>query len=142
VNARDFDPEGDDGSENPDAAGNASDGNPSTAWSTETYQAPSQEFGNSKSGVGLILELDGQHEVSAVSVAADDSDWNADVYVSDQSGNDLPAWGQARASKEGLGRDALFAIDPNASGRFVLLWLTRLPSDGKLGINEVAIAGR
>jgi eukaryotic-like serine/threonine-protein kinase len=142
VSVSDFDPEGDDGSENPDAVGNAFDGNPSTAWSTSTYQAPATEFGNSKSGVGLIFELDGPHEVSAVSVNADDSEWSADVYVSDQSGSDLPAWGQPRASKQGLGREALFPVDPNASGRFVLLWLTRLPTDGKLGINEVAIAGR
>jgi hypothetical protein len=141
VSVSDFDPEGD-GSESPGSVGNASDGNPSTAWSTETYEAPRTDFGGNKSGVGLIFELDGPHEVAAVTVTADDSDWNADIYVADQSGSELPAWGPPRASRQGLGREAQFPIDPNASGRFVLLWLTRLPTDGKLGINEVAIAGR
>jgi serine/threonine protein kinase len=141
VSVSDFDPEGD-GRESPSAVGNASDGNPSTTWSTETYEAPRAEFGGNKSGVGLIFELDGQREVAAVTATTDDSDWSADIYVADQSGSDLPAWGPPRASKQGLGREEQFPVDPNASGRFVLLWLTRLPTDGKLGINEVVIAGR
>lgn len=141
VSAKDFDPEGD-GIEDPSRVGNAIDGNPSTAWFTEQYQAPATHFGGTKDGVGLILQLDGDHNVSTVNVTADGTNWSAQIYVAEQSGADLAAWGQPRAAKEGLGHDASFAIRPAARGRFVLLWLTLLPASGKLGINEVTIAGR
>jgi hypothetical protein len=142
VSAKDFDPEGNDGQEDPDRVGNAIDGNPSTAWFTEQYQAPATHFGGTKDGVGLILQLDSDHNVSTVNVTADDTNWSAQIYVAEQSGTDLAAWGQPLASKDGLGHDASFTISPAARGRFVLLWLTLLPAKGKLGINEVAIAGQ
>jgi hypothetical protein len=141
VSAKDFDPEGD-GVEDPSRVGNAIDGNPATAWFTEQYQAPATQFGGTKDGVGLILQLDADHDVSTVNVAATDTNWSAQIYVAGQAGGDLAAWGQPRAAKEGLGRDASFTIRPKAPGRFVLLWLTRLPAAGKLGISEVSIAGQ
>ncbi len=141
VSVKDFDPEGD-GVEGTSTVDNASDENPSTAWSTEQYQAPATQFGGNKDGVGLVLQLDGDHDVSAVNVTADDTDWSAQIYVAEQSGSDLAAWGKPRVAKQGLDRDAPFPVNPSARGRFVLLWLTRLPADGKLGINEVTIAGR
>jgi putative peptidoglycan lipid II flippase len=42
--------------DNPDAAGQAIDGSPSTAWSTDTYSDP-VPFPNFKNGVGLLLQL-------------------------------------------------------------------------------------
>jgi putative peptidoglycan lipid II flippase len=42
--------------DNPDAASQAIDGSPSTAWSTDTYSDP-VPFPNFKNGVGLLLQL-------------------------------------------------------------------------------------
>ena len=49
-----FDPESDDKTENDDQAGNVTDGDPDTTWSTLCYK--SSTFGG-KSGVGLVLQL-------------------------------------------------------------------------------------
>ena len=88
-----------------------------------------------------MLELDGTREVQAVKAVADESAWDADVYVSESTHDDLAGWGSARASGSDLGTDATLTLDSPASGRFVLLWLTRLPPDGNLGIAEVTVEG-
>lgn len=54
VRATVFSPAG--GADSPDTAGNAIDGDPGTAWSTDTYSDP-VPFPNFKNGVGLMLQL-------------------------------------------------------------------------------------
>ena len=135
--AADFDPEGGDG-ENPAQAGRATDGDPSSAWSTETYRSPS--FGGGKSGVGLRLELANDADVSNVEVDANATGWSAQIYVAESPGRALDDWGQPVAAGEGLGTTARFEIDPAARGNAVLVWLTRLPSTGRLAIAEVRVA--
>jgi hypothetical protein len=60
-----FDPRGD-GSENDQEAGRATDGDAGTSWTSETYR--SADFGGLKPGVGLRLDLGGQHDVHRVQV--------------------------------------------------------------------------
>ena len=138
VNVADFDPDGDE-QENGDTAVQATDGNPGTVWSTERYN--NRDFDEPKQGVGLILELDGDRAVGKVEVAADDEDWNGEIYVADASGAALADWGTPVAQGANLGRLASFDVSEGARGRFVLAWITRLPADGKLGIAEVTIGG-
>jgi eukaryotic-like serine/threonine-protein kinase len=139
VSATDFDPLGD-GGESGGSVGNAIDGNPATAWETEQYQAPQQEFGGNKDGVGLFVELDAVHDIDDVAVTTDESGWSADVYVADEPATDLAGWGQARGSTSDAGTTADIPLDSGTRGRYVLLWLTRLPSSGKLHVNEIQIA--
>lgn len=139
--ANDFDPEGD-GRESPGEVNRLFDGDTGTAWSTETYKAPSERFGGAKDGVGVILDLGATHDVSQVTVVADGTGWAGEIRISDTSGAVLSDWGAARASSSDLGHDTRFTLNPAVNGRYVLLWLTRLPSDGRLGIAEVAVAGR
>jgi serine/threonine-protein kinase len=139
VNAADFDPLGD-GAESGGSVGNAIDGDPATAWETEQYQAPQQEFGGNKDGVGLFVELDAVHDVDDVTVTTDETGWSADVYVADQPSDDLTGWGQPRGSTTDAGTTADISLDSGARGRYVLLWLTRLPSNGKLHVNDIQIA--
>ncbi len=54
VRATVFSPAG--GADSPDTAGNAIDGDPGTAWSTDTYSDP-VPFPSFKNGVGLMLQL-------------------------------------------------------------------------------------
>jgi len=60
---RDFDPQGDDNSENPDQVKNAYDGSDDTRWQTVTYYR-NPKLGGIKRGVGLVLDL-GQPSWSA-----------------------------------------------------------------------------
>jgi eukaryotic-like serine/threonine-protein kinase len=53
---RDYDPQGDDGVENPGERGLAIDADPATEWCTEQYRG-SPAFGGLKDGVGLLLRL-------------------------------------------------------------------------------------
>jgi len=65
VRATVFSPGGE--ADNPADAGNAIDGNPTTAWQTDTYSDP-VPFPNFKSGVGLILQLPQPTAVGAVTL--------------------------------------------------------------------------
>jgi hypothetical protein len=140
VGADDFDPLGDDQEENQESTGNVFDGNPQTAWETEQYEAPAQEFGGAKDGVGVFVELDGVHDLSTVTVTAEETGWSAEVYVADQPGADLAAWGQARGAVDDADTTAEITLDDGTRGQNVLLWLTRLPPSGKLNVSDIRVA--
>ena len=95
--ATSFDPLGD-GTESPELVGNAIDGNPDTAWSTEQYD---QFPDGPKTGVGLALSLDREYQITQVTVDALRAGWGASIYVSDQPVANLTKledWGEvARA---------------------------------------------
>jgi len=133
--ARDFDPEGDN-SENGDAVGLAIDGDSSTSWPTERYD--SRDLGGLKSGVGLVIELAGDADISSVEVDTEESGWNAQIYVGDGSADSLAGWGGAVATGEDLGKSASFTI--GRSGSAVLIWITQLPEGGRLDVSEVRVS--
>jgi serine/threonine-protein kinase len=138
INAVDFDPLGD-GAEGGSGVGNAIDDDPATAWETEQYQAPQQEFGGNKDGVGLYVELDAGHEIDAVTVTTEEEGWSADIYVADEPGDTLSAWGSPLGSVSDTSTSEVIDLDSGASGRYVLLWLTRLPSNGKLHVTGIQV---
>ena len=63
--ARDFDPQGDDKTENPDEVSLAYDGDPTTRWRTVQYFG-NPKLGNLKRGVGLVLDLGTPQPVRSV----------------------------------------------------------------------------
>ena len=136
---RDFDPEGDNGRENPQTVGNLIDNNPATYWTTEHYNTPA--FGGAKSGVGVRFDLGGAHSVSSVIAEADGTGWSAQIYVSDNPGATLADYGSVRAEKSNLGLHAVIPLQHPATGRYVLLWFTLLPDSGKLGLSGVHVRG-
>ena len=95
VQAHDFDPPPGGGSEHGDEAHFAIDSDPGTTWQTEGYS--NRNFGNAKPGVGLWVQLDTSHEISKVTVATLENGWSGEIYVADQPGNSLDAWGPVRA---------------------------------------------
>ncbi len=139
VAVRDFDPEGDNGRENPQSVGNVIDGNPATSWFTERYNTPA--FGGAKSGVGVRLDLGSPHSVTSVLADADAAGWSAQVYVSNDAGAALADYGPVRAQGSDLGTHAVLTLKRPATGRYVLLWLTLLPHSGKLGLSGVRVRG-
>src|SRR5215211_4160724 len=65
VGARDFDPQGDDQTENPDLVKYAYDGDPATDWRTVQYRG-NPELGGIKRGVGLVFDLGSAQPVRSV----------------------------------------------------------------------------
>jgi serine/threonine-protein kinase len=136
-----FDPEGDK-AENDAQLALATDGDPKTSWATEGYfnatTAP-------KHGVGFVLDLAGSDKVSAVRLTSPLTGWSADVYVSATSPDTLAAWGPVRGSGTDLGQQATISVDPAATGRYVLVWFTKLvqESDGRYRarVSEVSVRG-
>jgi hypothetical protein len=125
VTARDFDPQGTDG-ENSDEAPLAVDDDPSTAWTTLRYV---QQFGAGglKSGVGLVLDLKSDHDVSAVEVTMVGSPTSVSVYVSRTDPKSLSGLSPA-ATTDVTGTHATLSLDRPATGRYVVVWLTKLPA--------------
>ncbi|HEX5367019.1 MAG TPA: protein kinase [Acidimicrobiales bacterium] len=135
----DFDPEGNDRSEHADETGNAVDGDPSTAWSSESYSSP--EWGGLKSGVGLVAQLDRSGPISAVEIDTSLSGWRADVYVADAPKDSLDQWG-APAGSFPPGDRGTNATNVDAQGGAVLVWFTRASdggSDSYVSVDEIRV---
>ncbi len=137
--AHDFDPPPGGGSEHGDEARFAIDGDPGTTWQTEGYS--NRNFGNAKSGVGLWVQLDASHEISNVTVTTVEDGWSAQIYVADQPGNTLAAWGPVRATGDNVASTHQFDL-ANTRGQYVLVWCTQLPDANKLQIGDVKVEGR
>ncbi len=137
VGASAFDPFGD-GQEDDAHTGQAVDGDVTTAWSTEHYNDPLQ---NTKKGVGLRIELEGDAKISSVTVKTNQDGWSGDIYVSSDPGSTLADWGTPQAGGAELGMSKTFTMD--ARGKYVLIWLTVLPKVGdsyQLQITDVTVA--
>jgi hypothetical protein len=138
VGIRDFDPLGD-GQENPDQVRNAIDGDPSTTWNTSLYR--SAVFGGLKPGVGLVLDLGRVVALHTVTVGFSAPGAHLDLQVADAPPVDVTGVRTVAAAGDG----ALVAtLTPPAgtTSRYVVLWITQLPQDGRgyrVGISEVRI---
>ena len=135
--ATSFDPFGDDGEENEDAAPRAVDGDPATAWVTSTYN--SVDFGGLKDGVGLVLTLDRAAELASLTVASPTPGWTADVYVAEHAAPDLAGWGAPVATGVAMGAETSVDLG-GATGGAVLIWITSLPEGRAVEIADVAVA--
>ncbi|MDW3220316.1 MAG: serine/threonine-protein kinase [Acidimicrobiales bacterium] len=143
VAATAFDPEGSGpAGEHNDRAADAIDGDTATSWPTERYG--SRTFGT-KSGVGLILELDTVHDLDEVTIRTQSStDWAVAVHVVtdvDPGGADAIAdFGSPVARAGGLPTIASVPLD--ATGSTVVLWFTDLgegPLPIRMNVVEVTI---
>jgi serine/threonine protein kinase len=137
VEASAFDPFVD-GEEHSSEAPRAIDADPGTAWQTDGYS--NRNFGNAKPGVGLWVQLDAPHDITSVTVTALEGGWSGEIYVADQPGNTLDAWGPARATGDSV--PAVRRFDLNARGQYVLVWCTQLPPSNKLQIGDIKVEGR
>jgi serine/threonine-protein kinase len=131
----DFDPEGGDG-EHGDETGNAIDGDPETAWTTEGYRSP--EWGGLKEGVGLILTLDAAAALTAVEVDSSSVGWEGEVYVADSARESLDDWSDPVATFE-TGDGETARVDLDAEGAAVLLWFTRAGDNGQMVVEDVRL---
>jgi serine/threonine protein kinase len=124
-----FDPEGDN-SEHDDDAGKATDGSPSTAWTTESYRPG----GFTKTGVGLVLQAPRRVALGELTVDGTGTPFSGVV-----EGSDSPDGGFVPVSdRKDVSGATTFAIDTHGkSYRYYMVWL-RLPThEGQAGIGEV-----
>jgi len=133
VSAHGFDalssPSDDPGNENDQLANLAIDGNPSTSWNTQFYIG-NPVFGGTKTGTGLILDMGRQVRLSSVRVTFG-SIPGADVQIKLGNNNTrapstLSSF-KTVASATNVAGTHTFAVHSSASGRYVLIWFTKLP---------------
>jgi eukaryotic-like serine/threonine-protein kinase len=121
-----YDPEGGDG-EHDDEAPLATDGRADTYWPTETYN----DFTNTKSGVGLVLDARKEVQPEAITVRTDTPGFTAVIQAGDSPGgpfnpvsSELPVNGETMR----------FELD-DASARYFVVWITALSDVAH--VNEV-----
>lgn len=149
TSVKDFDPTQDGGNdqENPDQAKLATDGNASTAWQTVVYLNDSH-LGRLKPGVGLVLDLGEQHQVSSVDVTLQGSGSAVQLRVPAQGGaTSAPMTSQKQwttvASTSSAGAKTTLTPSSPVQTRFLLVYLTNLPKVGDAkyrgGIAELTV---
>ncbi|WP_374705572.1 hypothetical protein [Streptomyces sp. AJS327] len=123
---KDFDPEGSDGGENPEGVGDAIDGKSDTYWLTSKYYGQ-PNFGNLKSGVGLILDLGKLQKVSEVKVTFMGRT-SADLRAAPESATGMPT-SLSGFSKVTSGSGERVSLKPKkpVKTQYALVWLTKLP---------------
>ncbi|HKH26276.1 MAG TPA: protein kinase [Acidimicrobiia bacterium] len=136
VEASAFDPEGD-GGEHSGEAPRVFDSSPGTTWQTDRYNSRDLD----KPGVGIWVQLDASHDITSVTVTALEGGWTGEIYVADQPGASLAAWGPPRASSNDVPATHPFELS-DARGKYVLVWCTQLPPSNKLQIGDIKVEGR
>ena len=130
VSANSFDALGDDGgNEDGSAAKYAIDNNPSTFWHTD-YYLTYPALGNLKKGTGLILDMGKQVRLSQVVVQFGAS-CCTDVEIEIGNNNTpvpsaLNSFTEVASSTTAHG-STTFDMSGKTAGRYVLIWMTRLP---------------
>jgi hypothetical protein len=140
----DLDPPPDgNGEENAELTPLAIDGNPSTAWQTMEYYDPLNLL---KDGVGLVVDLGRQQEVSSVEVTVQGSPTSFDVLAAPE-GSSLPSEVESLrrvASQKNAGGRTELKLDRPVNTQYLVVWLTSLPPvDGAYRgrIAEIAVKG-
>lgn len=135
----DFDPEGDPPDEYPELVALVTDGKPDTSWHTSTYD---QQLGPQglKDGVGVLLDLGRATTVTTVDVSFVESPTSAELYVLDRKPAGMAGL-QPAARGTASGTSLTLTPDGDARGRYVIVWLTKLPRPGGFrgGISEIVI---
>jgi serine/threonine protein kinase len=130
---RDLDPpsQGGNGEEHPEEAALAADGDPGTAWTTQTYD-DGPRLAPYKQGLGLVLDLGSEQSVRALTVTLGGSDYAFDVYAAPEGARGpTDITGLERIGREeGVGGRTQVTLDA-VTTRYVVLWLTALaPAPG------------
>jgi serine/threonine-protein kinase len=113
--------------EHDDDARKATDRDPLTYWTTESYR----DLELPKPGVGLVLDAGRNVELSRVRVRSDTPGFRAEIQAGDDPGGPFR---QASSSRT-VGSSTTFDVD-GGRARYWLVWITRLR--GLAHVNEVS----
>lgn len=122
-----FDPYGDHTDPHVKEAPFAIDGDPSTAWHTQTFAGPN--LGNIKPGVGLLVDFGGTPKVSAVRLHLLGTGTTVQLLESNGSNppTDLNAL-KPVATKADAGDNVTLRLSAPTSARYWVVWFTKLPA--------------
>ena len=124
--ASDLDPQGDPPEEYPELAPAAVDGDPATAWRTETYF---DQFGpplGIKTGVGLTIDLGSTRDVSRIDLTLVGTPTQVSYFLTDVEPTGvagLTAFESVTADRTKVRTE----LDDPVTGRYLVVWLTELP---------------
>jgi serine/threonine protein kinase len=141
VSATVYNPLGSSGDDDPADASKAIDGSASTFWHTSYYLG--HQFGNLKKGTGLIIDMGRTVRLSQLTVQFGTS---CCTHVLIEVGNSnttsaaaLSTFTPVQSSSAAQG-STTFNVTKQATGRYVLIWITDLPPlDGSTGRYETMI---
>jgi serine/threonine protein kinase len=130
-----LDPPPGDGDENSDRAELAVDGDDDTVWNTKTYN---DQFGPNglKTGVGLLLDLGESTNISQVRVRVHGGATGLEIRVADELGDTVEDYTLVKKAANVFPRTILRPEPVKA--RYVLVWLTSLPTTGGGYRGEIA----
>jgi hypothetical protein len=129
-----FGPEGPADGDNPSVVSRVNEAG-AQPWYTSWYASP--EFGNLQSGTGLLLDMGGAVKLSGLRLVLGDP-LGADVQV--RVGNRATLAGLATvASATDVGGTVRLPVTSAVSGRYVLVWFTKLPPNGQPSQYQVAV---
>jgi putative peptidoglycan lipid II flippase len=146
--AQDFDPQGEDKTENPDEVRLAYDGDPATRWRTVQYFG-NPKLGNIKRGVGLVLDLETPQPVRSVDLTLSGTGTSVEFRVPETDPAQTPQppmssdklW-RTVAAESKAGQSVTLTAKQDVTTRYVLVYLTSLPKEGngyRGGIYEVEV---
>lgn len=133
-----YDPLGD-GQENASAAPLTIDHNPQTVWPTLQYKRDAR-FGNLKAGVGLIFDLGQPTQLRQVDLVTTEPGTDIEIRVGDVPGGPVDSY-QVIGQQSGLTAHTVITLRPNLTGRYVVVWFTRLAPAGSLFQGNLAEVG-
>ena len=140
VSATDVDPFGDTREENPELAPLAIDDDPASAWTTVRYRRPGL---SGKPGVGLLLDLGAPRPVSAVTLRFVGAGTDVSLRAGDDPTAD-PEQFTVMAEAVRAGDEVTLRVPRPVTTRYLLVWLTELPSAGQAyqgGVSDVVVLG-
>jgi hypothetical protein len=121
-----FDPDGDQ-SEHDSEAPNATDGDESTYWTTETYRS----FSRTKPGVGLVVDAGAVVEPGQITVTTDTPGFTAEIRAGDSP---TGPFDQKVSDSKTVEGSTTFDLT-GANAQYYVVWITDL--DGVAHVNEV-----
>jgi hypothetical protein len=125
--------------DSPDSAGMAIDGDPATAWSTDTY-FDAQPFPKFKDGVGLMLQLPGPTKLSAVTIDLDSTGTVAQIRSSPNATPAKPSDTAELSPPTPLrpGHNVIPLKTSAAPATFVLVWISTLGTTGGKSHSDIS----
>lgn len=132
-----YDPEGDGGERDGDVT-LATDSDPDTAWKTERYSTA--DFGNLKSGVGLLFRFGGPVRADQVVIGSDSAGVAFQILGPEIAPNQRPLLGEGTLE---AGQTTLTLAQHEPVAEYVL-WFTSLAPDGDryaAEVGEVRLTG-
>lgn len=131
--AIDFDPQSDDGRENPDQVSLVIDDDPATGWTTSTYFNRA-DLGGLKDGVGVVLDLGRVRAVEQVRLTLRGAPTDLSILTTPSSISTPPrdlSGLRELTTLNGAGEDVSVAFPGQTRTRFVVVWLRSLPAVGE-----------